>query len=83
MRHFDPGSFSEMVASSDVAVVGVVSAVLPSDEFRTATEGEPLIRTNRFEIDVEEVFVGSVSESSIVLRASDIVLGALDDTAWR
>ena len=82
LRHFEPGSFSEMVASSDVAVVGVVSSVLPSDEFRTDDEREPPIRTNRFEIDVEEVLVGSLDEPSIVLRAGEIFLSTLHDTAW-
>ena len=81
-RHFEPGSFSEMVASWDVAVIGVVSAVLPSDEFRTDTEGEPPIRTNRFQIDVEEVLVGSLDAPSIVLRTGEIFLSTLHDTAW-
>ena len=54
---------------------------LPIDEFRPDNELERPFRINRFEIDVEEVLVGSLGKPSIVLRATEIFLSALHDTA--
>ena len=70
-----------MVASLDVAVVGVVSADCLSTSLDQDNELERPFRINRFEIDVEEVLVGSLGKPSIVLRATEIFLSALHDTA--
>ncbi len=80
LHHFDsfPASFPVMVATSDVVIMGTVSAVL---EGRTVGDSAP-VQIHRFQVDVDEVLAGSLESKTIIVVADEIFLTFLGDTKW-
>ena len=72
-------SFPVMVATSDVVVLGTVSAELEGREVGRA-DAPLLIR--RFEVDVLDVLNGSLGTSRIIVESDELMITFYDDTTW-
>jgi hypothetical protein len=80
--HFEVGTFPDLVATADLVVIGTVLQGLTERFEGDPVDGGGALQINRFEFDIEEVLAGRVDSSSIVVRASNVVLYSLDDITW-
>jgi hypothetical protein len=72
-------SFPVMVSTSDVVVLGTISAELKGRAVGPADE-QLLVR--RFEVDVQDVLVGSLGTSRIIVESDELMISFLNDTTW-
>jgi hypothetical protein len=72
-------SFPEMVATSDLVIVGIMSATIHG---RVVGPPESELQIGRFEVDVQEVLFGSLDLSRIILEMNQPLASVLNNTSW-
>jgi hypothetical protein len=72
-------SFPVMVATSEAAIIGKVSAELES---RFMGDARRPLEIHRFEVNLEETLAGTIDNPMIILEVDQVILSYLDDTTW-
>lgn len=77
IHNFD--SFPALVATSEAAIIGNVSAVL---EGRAVGDSQRPLQIHRFEVNLEETLAGTIDSPKIILEVDQVTLSYLDETSW-